>query len=858
MKIRFCSIFWRPLGVLVLVAVAVGLNQEASYRAQRQLLLEHRLDDLALELTRAGQWLDARLQKPGELGAVTLERAVDAADTLAYVLVDERGAVRQLPGQRSVSAADINEQGEAFTTLLSRARESGQLVTGLAGDRVVGLYPVQAGAAKGTVLVGEDHFSQAFVDLDQTRFSGLAYLAKMLILSALLLFVLTYLIAGRRLARIDQALLRFSEGDPDSRTGLLGGDAIARLGQRFDRMAERMAAERRNLAESEERLKFALRGSDIGIWDWHLESGRTYYSPRWKSLLGYGEDELIAHAEEWLKRVHPDDLPVVMDRLKDHMGGLTEFFDSEHRLRCKDGGYLWVLERGVAIRNDQGVAVRMVGALSDISGRKDMEAALLRSKEEYRSVIEGVTQIIFRSDARGRLIFLNPAWTELTGFPMSECLSANIADYVHGDDRVRVMGLFRATAEGHLQTLACELRLICLDGRSRWFSLHARAGLDAEGSAIVAGVLSDLNAQKATEAALTRSNRERNAILSLSPDGFVFIDEDDQVAYVNPAFLGMTHVAADDVVGQNLSVLGERVAALCDPAKPLPDFAAMQDDKETTLCLVKPGKLILRSLVRNIPNDMGGLHGRVMFFRDVTQESEVDRIKSEFLSTAAHELRTPMASIFGFSELLLAREFDPATQRDLVQTIHRQTQNLINLVNELLDLARIEARGGKSFKILEQDLGPLLLNAVAAQYVPAATHRLELDLPKNLPKVRVDAEKFQQCLANVLSNAIKYSPQGGEIRVSAVRRKAKDGEQVGIAVRDQGIGMTAEQISHVFDRFFRADASGVIPGTGLGMSLVKEIMDIFHGEVAVASSPGEGTEVILWLPLLDVSTAEPN
>jgi len=373
---------------------------------------------------------------------------------------------------------------------------------------------------------------------------------------------------------------------------------------------------------------------------------------------------------------------------------------------------------------------------------------------------------------------------------------------------------------------------------------------------IVAGVLSDLDAQKATEMALTRSNGERNAILSLSPDGFVLIDKDGRVAYVNPAFLAMTQFAPAEVIGLSLLLLERRMAQLCDPAKPLPAFAGMREGRAYTLNLQKPAKLVIRSLVRNIPNDMGGLHGQVMYFRDITQESEVDRIKSEFLSTAAHELRTPMASIFGFSELLLAREFDAATQRDLIQTIHRQTQNLINLVNELLDLARIEARGGKAFKMQEQELSPLLLNALAGQYVPPETHRLELDLPKKLPRVIVDGEKFQQCLANVLSNAIKYSPRGGEIRVSVSRRQAGPGEQVGLAIRDQGLGMTPDQISHIFDRFYRADASGAIPGSGLGMSLVKEIMDIFNGEVSVSSQLGEGTEVVLWLPVPLSVTAE--
>jgi len=848
MRLRDYGHGWFAFVPFVLLALVVGLQQEISFRARRDALIGEHQAMLRDDLLALGHQLEARREVPAPWSGNDVGRSSGMAGA-AYALLDARGAVLAVPGREPIAAREINAQGEGFLNLLGLAREKRELIAGWVGGRLVGIYPLRGAAETDTVLVAQQDLSPSLLDLDQKHFHELVYLLTMLTFAALALFLAIYFLAARRLSRLERALQRFGEGDPEARSGLQGWDAIARLGRHFDRMAERMAAERSHLAESEERLKFALRGSDIGIWDWHLDSGRTYYSPRWKSLLGYAEDELVAHAEEWLKRVHPEDLPAVMERLKAHMAGQSEFFISEHRLRCKNGDYLWVLERGVASRNAEGVAVRMVGALSDISRRREIEAALLRSKEEYRSVVEGVTQIIFRSDARGRLRFLNPAWTELTGFAVGESLSSSLADYIHADDRQRVMMLFRDAAEGRLPSLACDLRLLCGTGRVRWFSLHARGGVDVGGEAIVAGVLSDLDAQKATEAALTRSNGERNAILSLSPDGFVLVDQDGRVAYVNPAFLAMTQFAPSEVQGLSLPLLEQRMGQLCDPAKPLPAFAGMQEGRAYTLHLQKPAKLVIRSLLRSIPNDMGGLHGQVMYFRDITQESEVDRIKSEFLSTAAHELRTPMASIFGFSELLLAREFDVATQRDLIQTIHRQTQNLINLVNELLDLARIEARGGKAFKIQAQELTPLLLNALAGQYVPPETHRLALDLPKKLPQVVVDGEKLQQCLANVLSNAIKYSPQGGEIRISATRRQVAQGEQVGLAIRDQGMGMTPEQLAHIFDRFYRADASGAIPGSGLGMSLVKEIMDIFNGEVAVSSQPGQGTEVVLWLPV---------
>lgn len=693
---------------------------------------------------------------------------------------------------------------------------------------------IHAGAA---LAEGEVHEAAALSYPD-------AMIASFLLLA---LFVLFALLVFWRAARIERVLQRLGDGESAARTGLAPWAPLGRLAQRVDWAAERLEEERRRLADSEGRLRIALQGCDIGVWDWQLDSGRIYYSPRWKTMLGFAEDETPGHAETWLTRVHPDDLAQVTAALDEHLSGRSEIFLCEHRLRHKRGDYLWVQQSGVASRDESGKVLRMIGALADVSAHKAAQAELLSSREAYRSVVEGVTQVILRSDGEGRLSFLNPAWQELTGHRIDEALGKQLASFVHDDERHSVAAFFAALAEGRAGDLACELRLRCRDDSWRWFALHLRA-TPAAGAASAAGVLSDITAQKASEAALLRSNRERDAILTLGPDGFVFADDQGRVSFVNPAFVGMTGLAAGLVVGRPLAEFDLQIAQLGGGS---PGFAGVDEGADGLLQLERPHKTVIRWLARLIPDGAGGIHGRVIYLRDITRESEVDRMKSDFLSTAAHELRTPMASIFGFSELLLSREFEPAMQRDLLERIHRQTRNLINLVNELLDLSRIEARGGKSFKMQVQEITPVVLNAVAAQYVPAPTHKLAFDWPKELPKVRIDAEKFQQCLINVLSNAVKYSPGGGVIRVNALRRGEAETARIGVAISDPGIGMTPEQSARIFERFYRADPSGAILGSGLGMSLVKEYMTIFGGDIEVVSAPGQGTTVVLWLPVAD-------
>lgn len=263
-----------------------------------------------------------------------------------------------------------------------------------------------------------------------------------------------------------------------------------------------------------------------------------------------------------------------------------------------------------------------------------------------------------------------------------------------------------------------------------------------------------------------------------------------------------------------------------------------------TLRVVAPRHVTLEMSLRLTP-----ARDVLLYFRDVTSQTEVDRMKSEFLSTAAHELRTPLASIFGFAELMMTRKMGPEKQHELLGTIHRQAQLLINLINELLDLSRIESRQGKDFHRQFCRVSTIVDQTIKGLLVKNDKRQVRLHMPHGAECIMVDPEKTMQALLNVLSNAFKYSPNGGDIELDTVIKKQDADRYVGIRVTDHGIGMTPGQIGRIFERFWRADPSGAIPGTGLGMSLVKEITELQEGHVQVLSTPGQGTAVTLWFPL---------
>lgn len=362
--------------------------------------------------------------------------------------------------------------------------------------------------------------------------------------------------------------------------------------------------------------------------------------------------------------------------------------------------------------------------------------------------------------------------------------------------------------------------------------------------------------------AATRDRTEQlNAIFDLSPDGFVSFDAQRRVTFANRAFLRMTGTENSDIIGLEETGFSALLARLCLPEASFPGVAALRsarqgmgeaDMQEQPVrirhCLIElagPGKRVLEVGIRLSQAEHVS---QILYLRDLTHETEVDRMKSEFLTTAAHELRTPMASIYGYCELLLMRDFDDDERKDMLSTIFRQSELMAAIINELLDLARIEARRGKDFLLERLSLEELVQEAVAAYKLPQGRQAPLIHPADEALFVRADRKKIQQALLNVLSNAYKYSPRGGDISLSFLQEVHHSVGRFGIEVRDHGIGMRPEETARVFERFYRADSTGKIPGTGLGMSIVREIIEIHGGEVNVHSEFEVGTTVTLWLP----------
>ena len=256
---------------------------------------------------------------------------------------------------------------------------------------------------------------------------------------------------------------------------------------------------------------------------------------------------------------------------------------------------------------------------------------------------------------------------------------------------------------------------------------------------------------------------------------------------------------------------------------------------------------IMRARTSVITDKEGNQTGIVTIIHDVTHEREVDRMKTEFISTAAHELRTPLTSIQGFSEIMLTRDdISEEEKKRFLAYINKQSVSLTLIVSDLLDIARIESGRGFTLNKIAFDISDTIEQVVPYFKENAPEHRFEVVSPSGPIEVHADKQKIEQVLKNLLGNAVKYSPKGGLIRVISTVSMS----QCEIAVEDHGIGMSTEEVEKIFDKFYRVDASNTaIEGTGLGMTIVKYIVEAHGGRIWVESAVGKGTTVRFTIPV---------
>jgi signal transduction histidine kinase len=377
--------------------------------------------------------------------------------------------------------------------------------------------------------------------------------------------------------------------------------------------------------------------------------------------------------------------------------------------------------------------------------------------------------------------------------------------------------------------------------------LHARAGDDGAREIVQLG--SDFNAM--TESLQEREG-ELRAVLDSTETGMLMADTEGRIRFSNAAMEAMWA----DLGAPNGGSIWERVTAIAERTERADEYAPvlaqLAEDPELTFesqFTLPDQRRAFVGRTAPVHDADGNLIGRIFSLREVTRERESERLKDEFVATVSHELRTPLTSIRGFVELLQAGEGGSLTadQRRFLAVVDRNSERLLHLVGDLLLIAELDAHTLR-LDLEQLDLAEVAVHAVESARPSAEEAGLRLELfVDEAPSVRGDRARLSQLADNLVSNAIKFTPSGGVVEVSA---GARDGRAT-LVVRDTGPGMSGEELEQLFQRFYRTSraAEQQVPGTGLGLAISRAIAEAHGGTITVASREGEGSTFMLELPL---------
>ncbi|MCH9022887.1 MAG: PAS domain S-box protein [Planctomycetes bacterium] len=506
-------------------------------------------------------------------------------------------------------------------------------------------------------------------------------------------------------------------------------------------------------------------------------------------------------------------------------------------------------------RNKSGAVIGFYVAVLDISDRKRAEEALRASEERYRNLVEGSVQgIVIHKD--GRILFANRALADVFGFSSAdELIGTSIDQRVAPEDLPRLHGYRAARLRGTDTVSHYEYRGVRKDGSLIWLDNMVQV-ISWEGEQALQSTLVDITARKLAEEALRKSEAHLAAILDTAGDGIITIDEKGTVQSFNKAAEQMFDYSAGEIIGANVKRL-------------LPLEMAESHDGFLKRYL-KTGKSSIIGIGRELTgrrkdgstfplflNVSQVLNGDQVTFTGILSDIgelkrteqkliEANKAKSKFLSHMSHELRNPLSTILGFTQLLRQDPELGESQLNDIRIIHSSAQHLLELIDDVLDISKIEA----GMEVLQEEDFDLYRNmeGLMDMFSVRASGKgltLELDVQAGVPQyVSGDRRKLRQVLINLIGNAIKFTEKGG-VRVNV----SCGAEGIRFQVSDTGPGIRRSDMNRIFEPFRQSERTYSAGGTGLGLSISKSFVDLMGGRLTVDSKENQGSVFAFSLPM---------
>ena len=638
---------------------------------------------------------------------------------------------------------------------------------------------------------------------------------------------------------------------------------VGSIGNQIGQFMERKSAEEA-LLENREWLRLTMAGSRMGTWTRELDgTNRVVWSPELERIFGLEPGEFPQTEEAFFDFVHPDDRAALAEAVRRGIQTHSDY-DIEFRYTRKDGARGWMLGRGRAFYDQSGKPYRLAGLGWDITERKETEEALRLSEKELIEFFQNATEAIHWVGPDGTILRANQAELRMLGYSADEYIGRNIADF-HVEQEVIEDILERLTRGEALQRYPA--KMLCKDGSIRDVlinsSVYFEEGTFIHTRCFTRDVTEELRVDKAL--------RRLADIVESTDDAVIAKDLNGVITNWNPGAEKLYGYKAEEIVGKPVNILIPQNRPDEEPAILAKLRRGERIDHYETIRMAKDGSRINVSLtVSPIRNAAGEVIGASKIARDITEQKRAEqereqlltrervareeaeianRTKDEFLAVLSHELRTPLTAMLGWLAILRGHRLDQETTEHAIETIERNAQAQAQLIEDLVDVSRIV--GGKlNLEVRPIDLLPAI-NAAIEVVHPAANAKsinIEINCDSSVGPVTGDPARLQQVIWNLLSNAVKFTPKGGSVQVNFQQAESS----AEIVIRDTGIGISADFLPHVFERFRQAESAVTRShrGMGLGLAIVRHLVEL-HGGTVTAASEGEnqGATFTIRLPL---------
>jgi PAS domain S-box-containing protein len=475
--------------------------------------------------------------------------------------------------------------------------------------------------------------------------------------------------------------------------------------------------------------------------------------------------------------------------------------------------------------------------------------------ERFRMMVEDSQDWFWEFDENANFTYASPRIRDLLGYEPEELIGQNAFDLMDADEAERVRKHFDPIAKKYLPFNNLQNTNLHKDGHEVVIESSGTPIFDEKGwFRGYRGIDRDITDRIKAEADLLKRKKLFRDFFESNPAATIVTSPSGMIHMINPAFEMASGFSAEEVVGRTSQELGfwrepgdrERMVSAIMEHGSINNLEASFYPKDK-----QPMTLLVSSRAVEYDGEKRILSALI----DVTAQRKaeetlrkLDQAKNEFIKTAAHELQTPLVAVLGYAELL--ENTDPidisAQHKRYASIIRKNAEILSRLVHDLLDVESIQL--GRRLSIVREDVSfsGLINKAIASITPKCPEHRFVLTHANSLPEtMRLDEDRIIQVLHNLLINAVKYSPEGRIVELATTTEE----RSVSISVRDYGLGMTREQIEQMFDKFYRADPNNPqVGGLGLGMTIVKQIVEDHGGNIYISSVPGEGTTVTLTFP----------